>query len=515
MAFDAFRDARTIDSGAELHADVCIAGAGAAGITLARELLRSGVRVCLLEAGGLSVEPEVNALSVIENVGRPYRPNELRLRYFGGTTNHWGGHCVPLLPMVLNGRDWIEHSAWPFTHEQLLPYYEAAHGVLRIGPFDYSAARAAAALNVPLLPIDGAFQTVMSRYNRLRFGLTFGEELNDASGLQCILHADLSAIDLASAESEDVRSVRVGSAAGNEFAVRAQYFVIACGGIENARILLNANHQRPAGLGNHADMAGRYFMEHVWYESGYILPRAPLSEYAHYVREVPYGDIAARFHLALTPEAQRELQVGAFRAELLPRSAAYRESYFLRHLGPADADVSTLLSRPFEFGHALRCGENATADAFVLGNYVEQRPNPESRVTLSNTRDALGRPNARLDWRLMRADHDGVVWSHRALAREVGRFNVGRMHIAIKDEYEIELQTAGGGAHHMGTTRMHENPNHGVTDPYGRVHHTENLYMAGSSLFPSCGYANPTLTIVAMSLRLADKLKRRLRGEGR
>jgi choline dehydrogenase-like flavoprotein len=115
----------------------------------------------------------------------------------------------------------------------------------------------------------------------------------------------------------------------------------------------------------------------------------------------------------------------------------------------------------------------------------------------------------------MSADHAGVVRAHRVLAREVGTFDVGRMHIAIKDEYEIELQSGGGGAHHMGTTRMHENPNYGVTDAYGRVHYTENLYVAGSSLFPSCGYANPTLTIVAMSLRLADKLKRRLRGEPR
>jgi choline dehydrogenase-like flavoprotein len=515
MAFDAFRDARTIESGAVLNADVCIAGAGAAGITLARALIASGVRVCLLEAGGLSVEPDVNALSVIENAGRPYRPNELRLRYFGGTTNHWGGHCVPLLPMVFSGRDWIEHSAWPYAYGELLPYYEAAHQVLRIGPFDYSAQRAAADLGVQLLPIDGAFQTVMSRYNRMRFGLTYGEELNDSPRLQCVLHADLSGIDLASAESDTVRSVRVRSSAGNEFTVRARFFVIACGGIENARILLNANHQRPAGLGNHADMAGRYFMEHVWYESGYILPRAPLSEYEPYVREVAYGDIATRFHLALTPEAERELEVGAFRAELLPRPAAYREAYFLRYAGPGAADVSTLLSRPFELGHALRCGENATPDAFVLGNYVEQRPNPESRVTLSETRDALGRPNARLDWRLMRADHDGVVRAHRVLAREVGAFNVGRMHIAIKDEYEIELHTAGGGAHHMGTTRMHDDPSQGVTDAHGRVHHTENLYMAGSSLFPSAGYANPTLTIVALSLKLADKLKRRLRGEPR
>lgn len=510
MPFPAFRDARTIDNGTELVADVCIAGAGAAGITIARELVQAGVRVCLLEAGGLSLDPDVDTLSVIENVGRPYAPNDLRLRYFGGTTNQWGGHCVPLSLGDFEARDWVRHSGWPYSYEELRHYYEAAHRVLQIGAFDYDPAAAAAEIGKPLLPFDGqAVETTVSRYNRLRFGLAYGDELNASRHLQCVLYADLSAIDLTNAESETVKSVRVRSVARNEFTVRARYFVIACGGIENARILLSSNHQRPAGLGHHVDLVGRFFMEHIWYESGYIVSRAPLSNYPHYVSEVELGDIRARFHIALPFAEQQRLRIPAFRAELQPKSVAYWEAFQLRHRSLKFADVSALLSNPFELGHALLRPADSVPNAFVLGNYVEQTPNPESRVTLSDTRDPLGRPNARLNWRLSALDHEGVVNAQEVIAREVKRLNIGRMRIGVRDRYEIELE-GGGGAHHMGTTRMHDDPARGVTDGQGRVHHTSNLYIAGSSLFPNCGYANPTLTIVATSLRLARTLKNRL-----
>jgi choline dehydrogenase-like flavoprotein len=504
MPFNSFRDARTIETGAELAADVCVTGAGAAGITIARELIRAGVRVCLLEAGGLSIDPEVNALSITENVGRKYPPNWGRLRCFGGTTNHWGGHCVPLSPLDLEVRDWVEHSGWPYSYEELRPFYEAAHEVLGLGEFNYDSADGAARLGVRLLPFDGKrIETTMSRYNPVRFGLAYGDELNASRNLQCVLYADLSSIDLSDPDSETVTSVRVRSVARNEFTVKASYFIVACGGIENARILLCSNRQRPAGLGNHSDLVGRFFMEHILYENGYIVLNEPLSAYPHYVTPVDFEGIFARFHIAVPAEEQRQLRIPAFRAELHAISAAYWE------LGVGD--VSALLMRPFEFGHALRCKENATPDALLLGNFVEQTPNPESRVTLSDTRDPLGRPNARLNWRLSALDHEGVVKAHDLISREVGRLGIGRMRVVIRDRYEIELEGAGGGAHHMGTTRMHQDPNKGVTDGHGLVHHTQNLYMAGSSLFPSCGYANPTLTIVATSLRLADTIKARLR----
>ena len=512
MAFDSFLDARKIEEGAELVAEVCIIGAGAAGITIALELTRSGVDVCLLEAGGLSVDARVDTLSVVENVGHDYTPNRLRLRLFGGTTNHWGGHCVPLRESDLQPRDWIAHTGWPFGYAELRGYYQRAHDQLGIGPFGYDPKAGAAELGAArLLPFDGQkVENTMSRYKRVRFGLAYGDTLAASPHLRCVLYADVTALDLDAAEGETVRAAQVRSVAGNQFTVRARYFILACGGIENARVLLASNHQRPAGLGNHADMAGRFFAEHIWFESGYIVPDAQITAYRHYTQEIPFKNWGVRFHIALTSPEQADLRIPAFRAEMQAKSAAYWNAQDIRQHGPTISALAQLISNPFELGHAIRCRKETPPDAFVLGNYVEQTPNPDSRVTLSNTRDALGRPNARLNWRLQSLDKEGVVRAHTVLAREVGRVGAGRMQIGLHDGQEIEIGAAGG-AHHMGTTRMNENPKLGVTDARGRVHYTHNLYVAGSSLFPNCGYSNPTLTIVATSFRVADAVKGRLK----
>jgi choline dehydrogenase-like flavoprotein len=513
MAFDRFRDARTIENGAIFNADVCIAGTGPAGITLARELTRSGVRVVLLEAGGLSIDPAVNALSTAENIGRPYEPNQLRLRYFGGTANHWGGHCVPLSPSDFAAREWIPHTGWPYDFNELRPYYERAHDVLEIGAFDYDVQSAARELNAQLLPFNPqSVETTVSRHNAMRFGLRYGDELNAAPTLTCILYADLSAIDLASAESERVTKARVRSVAENEFTVRARYYVVACGGIENPRILLCSNHQRAAGLGNHSDMVGRCFMEHVHFESGYLLPTGKFEDYLPYTRDAPDAqNVRTRLHLSLPIEEQRRQQIPAFRTELVARSHVYLEAWSIKNRGLGLHEVGTLLSHPFELGAALRCRDTAQPNVMAMRCYVEQIPSMESRITLSEAKDAMGRPQARVNWRLSAMDHEGIVKAQQVIAREVGRANLGRFRVGVRHASEVEAQGGGlGGAHHMGTTRMHDDPRHGVTDADGRVHHTQNLFMAGSSLFPNCGYANPTLTIVATSIRMADQLKRRL-----
>jgi len=514
LPFENFLDARKIEGGTRLEADVCVAGAGAAGITLARRLAAAGYRVCLLEAGGLSIDPKVNALSRVENAGRPYEADTLRLRYFGGTTNHWGGHCTPVQPAVLDGRPWMKGADWPYPFEELEPYYSEAHDVLGIGAYNYDAAAQAQEIGAPLMGFDsGAVESTVSRYNPVRFGQTFGEELNASPNIVCVLYAELSRIDLAEAASDAVTQVEVSSVAGNAFTVAARFYVLACGGIENPRILLNANHQRPAGLGNHSDQVGLYFMEHIWFESGYILPAGGLAQWRHYLREVDHESYRLRFHIALPEEQVRRLEIPNFRAELTAKSAAFWESWSLRNRGLRVQHVASLLSRPFDLGTALKCRDDAPPDVMVLGNYVEQCPNAESRVTLSETKDALGRQQPRLAWKLSKADRDGIVAAHKLISQEVGRASVGRMRVMIRDDEDLELDGATGGAHHMGTTRMSVDPARGVVDPTGRVHNLQNLYVAGSSIFPSCGYANPTLTIVATTLKLADHLESRLGAE--
>lgn len=515
MEYKAFLDAREIEPETQLDFDLCIVGAGAAGITIAREFLNTKLRVCVLESGGLHFDAAVNRLSEIDDVGRlPGKEALNRLRYFGGTTNHWGGHCVPLEPDDFEKQDWIAYSGWPYDYNELRPYYIRAHGVLGLGEFDYSPENIGSALGFKTFPFDRKIiATTVSRYNSVRFGIRYGNELDRAKNIKVILYSDVSEIMMADS-ANNVVSLLAKSIAGNQFYVRAKRFVIACGAIENARLLLISNRQRSAGIGNHSDLVGRFFQEHLWYSSGYIVPNTRNPDLRFYLREWPYGDISVRAHLALPSDKVRELKIPKFRSEIALESVSptYRLAKKIKN-NVSVGDVFALMSDPVGLGTLLRCKSNVPPTAYLLKNHVEETPNPDSRVTLSVKRDPLNRPQPQLKWKLSPIDQDGVIRAQRLIAHEVGRSGFGRMRIEMADGANDFLEKAVGTGHHMGTTRMDDDPARGVTDGDAKVHHTGNLYVAGSSLFPRCGWSNPTLTIVATSIRLADHLKIRFRAD--
>jgi choline dehydrogenase-like flavoprotein len=517
MKYKAFLDAREIGPETKFDFDLCIIGAGAAGITIAREFLNTNLRVCLLESGGLRFDPDVNRLSEIDDVGRlPGEEGLNRLRYFGGATNHWGGHCVPLEPGDFEKQDWIPYSGWPYDYNKLRPYYIRAHGVLGLGDFDYTPENIGAALGFETFPFDRKIvATTVSRYNPVRFGIRYGDELDRAKNIKVILYSDVSEIVMADPSTNNVVNVLAQSIAGNKFYVGAKYFVIACGAIENARLLLMSNRQRASGIGNHSDLVGRFFQEHLWYPSGYIVPNASNPKLRFYLQEWPYGEISVRAHIAVPSAKVRELQIPKFRAEigLVSVSSAYRLAKAIEH-NVSIGDVFVLLSDPVGLGTLVRCKSNAPPTAYRLINHVEQTPNADSRVTLSVKKDPLDRPQPQLKWKLSALDQEGVIRAQRLIAHEVGRSGLGRMQIELREGANDFLKEAVGPGHQMGTTRMDDDPARGVTDGNARVHFTNNLHVAGSSLFPRCGWSNPTLTIVATSIRLADHLKMRFRADG-
>ena len=154
--------------------------------------------------------------------------------------------------------------------------------------------------------------------------------------------------------------------------------------------------------------------------------------------------------------------------------------------------------------------EDPARRAIFFMNELEQAPNPASRVRLIEQRDALGMPRVQLEWRLSGLDKRSIRRAHELLARELGRAGLGRLQLMLSEDEHRWPPELGGGRHHMGTTRMHRDPARGVVDPDCRVHGVGNLYVAGSSVFPTVGAANPTLTIVALALRLADHLVEQL-----
>jgi choline dehydrogenase-like flavoprotein len=475
------------------------------------------LRVCVLESGGLHSDETVNNLSKIDDVGRLSGQEALnRLRYFGGTTNHWGGHCNPLEPDDFKKQDWIAYSGWPYDYNELHPYYIRAHDVLGLGKFEYIPENIGSALGFETFPFDRqVLATTVSRYNPVRFGIRYGDELDRAKNVKVILYSDVSEILMDDSAANSVVTVLVKSVAGNQFYINAKFFVIACGAIENARLLLMSNRQRPSGIGNHSDLVGRFFQEHLWYSSGYIVPNTRNPNLSFYLREWPYGDIGVRAHLAVPSGKVRELRIPKFRAEIALESVSptFRLARKIKDSVSA-ADVLALISDPVGLGALLRCKSAVLPTAYVLNNHVEQTPNPDSRVTLSVKKDPLDRPQPQLKWQLSPLDQDGVIRAQRLIAHEVGRSGFGRMRIEMEEGATDFLARAVGTGHHMGTTRMDDDPARGVTDGNAKVHYTNNLYVAGSSLFPRCGWSNPTLTIVATSIRLGDHLKMRFRAEG-
>jgi choline dehydrogenase-like flavoprotein len=495
-------DVETQPAPQDVEADVCIVGAGAAGITLALELERRARSVVLLEGGGLHRDDFSTGLyrgvaeaPALANVGAYLTAS--RLRYLGGSTNHWAGWCRPLDPLDFETREWIPHSGWPFGRAVLEPYYPRASELVQI-----EASERAAGSALPLADFpgdDGAFERARFQLSPpTRFGQAYRPALSQSRTTRLLLHANVVRI-ATEASGERVTHLEARTPGGREFRVGATTVVLATGGIENARLLLASNQARPEGLGNGHDRVGRFFMDHPHVSAGYVAFTAPPDWIEPFDFHRPAGARCDAIDvLSLRASAQRELRLPNVDVHL-QRSGRARSGSV-----PEAPDAVGAAARAFAAVDALARPDERAPTQARLRVRLEPLPNPDSRVVLDREKDALGMPRARLRWRLTPGDASNLETAVETLARQLGRARWGR---AQRLEIPGEPWPATGWAgHHMGTTRMHADPRQGVVDADGRVHELANLYVAGSSVFPTVGAANPTLTIVALALRLAEHL---------
>ena len=514
-------DARTLPDGSVIEGDLCIVGAGAAGISIALEWIGSSRTVVLLEGGGFAYEQKMQDLYRGTNAGLPYYPlDAARLHYFGGTTGHWAGFCSTLDPLDFEERSWVPDSGWPIARAELDPFYARAHRVLELGPYEYEAAqwqrRDAAMVPLPLDPAV-AWTKIWQFSPPTRFGAKYRDAITSAPNVRLYTHANVC--ELRANESVTaVDGLRARTLEGKEHRVRARQYVLACGTIQNARLLLASNARAAAGLGNAHDLVGRYFMEHLEMPSGQLLltARRPPSMSMY---SFEFGKTKARGELALTAVRQRAHGLLNATVSLTPATLeAPPMSTFeqfppdsmpsFRGVARADSAVAEPNEPP---SRPTRAPEPPRL--FALLTRQEQAPNRDSRVTLAPERDAMGMPRVRLDWRLTALDRRSFRGFYEVLGRELGRRGIGRVRMhdwVLESESTSWPKSLGGGWHHMGTTRMHSDPRRGVVDATCRVHGITNLYVAGAAVYPTAGCANPTLTLVALSLRLSDHLKRAL-----
>lgn len=475
-------DAREIENGAALEADVCVVGAGAAGISLARALARAGRDVVVLESGGLEPEPEAKELLVAENAGDPYFPlEENRDRALGGTTSLWAGWCRPLDPIDFERREWVPGSGWPFGREELDPWYERAHEVLELGPYEYRTEWWTAQLGRPPLPLDEtlAATEIFQLSPPVRFGSAFRDELEADGRIRIVLHA--TALELVSdREARAVQAVQAGSLDGRRFRVEPALCVLAAGGVECARLLLLSRGARPRGLANEHDLVGRFFMEHLHFPAGVI--------------ELPSRQPRRRFELYVWRPGKRAV------GRLFAAERARRRE------GLLNASVHIEPLRRSRVARALKL----SPDALWLHLTLEQVPDPQSRIVLGESLDGFGLPRARVVWRTGEAERTTFLRTRELVAEAFAKAGFGTLKVEPGESGETwpppPLQGLRG--HHMGTTRMSDDPREGVVDRDCRVHGLENLFVASSSVFPTSGAGTPTITIVALALRLADHLAR-------
>lgn len=558
-------DGRQYEDGAALAADVCVIGTGAAGMTVALELAAAGVQVVVLEAGGRRAEREAQdtyrghlASGTVHD-----RLDLVRQKRLGGTTAQWGGRCGMLEPLDLRRRNWVSDSGWPLEWRELEPHYRRAQALCDLGAFEYVAAEA--------LGRDEPFirdsEKAASRESPLEddrlwrwsppvdFWRRYGGRLAESHRAQVVHHANVVRLER-DPEGGRVLQAVASPSPGREWSVKASVFVLASGGLETARLLLASNRETPAGIGNHHDLVGRFYMTHPVAEVGRVCfadaGRAAagaffLSRDGVWCRRMLKLDAGAQerhgllnlaaalwFPDPLDPTHGNGL-LSAFglvraamaRGRLDWKSAGVQRHYgqlhgLGAHLGNVARDLPAVgaygamwVRRRWLARRRLPSFMVQPADGPLRFRFdAEQSPERDNRVTLSRDRDRFGVPRLELRFRVSSSDRDSVVRSLRLIGDEFGRLGAGSVEASPEGDLLAELEL-GDGTHQMGVARMADNPRQGVVDRDCRVHDAQNLFLAGSAVFPTSGAMGPTLTIVALSVRIAEAVRAEVRPTSR
>ncbi len=539
--------------GAVLQAHICIVGAGPAGITLALELARSGQSILLIESGDLvrnDRQQELNAGEVAD-VALHSPPDKYRERRFGGSTSIWGGRCVPFDPIDFENRPWIDNAAWPIAFAEVEQHYPMANTLCEAGDCEYDARLA---IKGGMRPILQGFTPTHFDLNRIErfscptnFGARYATRLRAEPNVKVVLRSTVTKLRCAR-DGAQIERLDVSNSRDVSFTVVADQFILAMGGIEIPRLLLTSNDIHTSGIGNANDLVGRYYMCHIAGTVGSLQVDGPREAVWHGYDVADDGTYCRR-RISLRPDVQAQLGVGnvVFRLHhpritdpchrTGPLSAIYLAKQFIsyeyarrlvhdapsarftwaQHLLNAATDpLSTTRFLSHWLKHRMLAERKFPSviirprtNLFSLDFHAEQVPNPLSRIGLAGARDRFGNQVVRVDWHYTAQDVETVSRAFELLRDDLAEQRIGTLAFAA-GEADIEAVVRRDGAyggHHIGTTRMAASSASGIVDKNCKVFGVNNLFIAGSAVFPTSGQANPTLTIVAMALRLADHLR--------
>jgi choline dehydrogenase-like flavoprotein len=549
-----FIDGRQIASGSTLETDVCIVGGGPAGIAIARELSGTSISVILVESGGWrpnKLTQNLNAAELASDSRHP-PPEMYRERRFGGSSTIWGGRCVPLIRSDFEPRSHVANSGWPISYDEMIPYYSRALTYCEAGEFAFEPSCLKASGPI----IDGLASTKITvgleRFSPpTDFGRRFKSDLIGSPVHRILLES--TCIRLANSDSgRSVEAVECSTISGNNFRICAKYVVVAAGGLESVRLLAASNDGVSTGLANSSGVLGRYYMSHLEGTLGRLQVDPGRGVAWNFART--RDGIYVKHHIRLSDEVQRryELRNMIFRLHhanpmdpqhgdpvlslmyiakrfILPeyrRKITAVELESLDRLQKGSAllvqHVSNIAENPLRLigflsswlyrRHACYrripyVALHSKHGAYPLDYNAEQTPLYDSRISLAHDKDRFGVPKLRIDWRVCPEDMASIAASYRQMHNILAGTNVAAVIYNDDTLNERVKEAVAIGGHHIGTARMSDDPKRGVVNPQCRTHDVENLYLAGSAVFPTSGSANPTLTIVALAIRIADRLR--------
>lgn len=551
----------------EVAAELAVVGAGPAGITVALEAADRGISVVLLESGALEFDPKAQDLSEGAEWDRHrHAPLSLSMRrQVGGTSNIWGGRCVPFDPIDFDARPYLNVPSWPVSYSQIEPYFQRACDWLVCGRPIFNVA------DVPKVPQEivpgfvdeGILGSSLERWSLpTNYGQVYKQRLKKSPRLRVLTSVTCTEI-VCPPEGGTARYLECRTPAGGHIRVSARAFVVACGGLEGTRLLMSSTGPAGEQMGNRGGHLGRWYMAHAEGSVANIRfttpPERTVFDYerdvdgvyikrrfsfaAEYQREhglpnvvswlgnweLPdarhgYGQLSFVF-LALTsplgsklaPEVQRLSMTGAEvpgtpygGAEITSRVSHLRN--ILRH-----PYATGKFAVSFGAGRFLAEGRRVPGFFMYSKNNVypfqyhgEHLPNPNSKVNLTRETDRLGRRKLSIDLRFSAEDTEGILSAHEHWDQYFRKLGIGQLEYLHDDLYAAIEQRHGGGFHQAGTTRMSASPGDGVVDENLAVHGVSNVYVASSSTFVTSGQANSTFMIVAFSVRLADHLIKKL-----
>ena len=526
-------DSLSLEKNTSITSDICIIGGGVAGITLGLELHKRHKGITLIESGGEEFSLEKQKLYSPETKPELYPdPTFSRLRYLGGSSNHWDNSTNTLDPIDFEKRDWVPNSGWPINYEDLAKYYPKAGYYCGVGADGYKLENWVNKLsgNNPFSESQDIKSSITkSAVTPTRFFVKNKDELENSTALTIYKNANLTDIDF-DVESGIVKSITFHSTPEVKHSVTAKIFIMCLGGIENARLMLKFNEKYNNKLGNQYDNVGRYFMDHPVIRAAHLYPSDTIDKtYFKFFKSILIKDKIVHGHVKLKESALYNYRINNLRIPFVP-STKYIMSHGISSAHILSDSVSDL-EVPDDFGkHIMNIVRDIdllaeagsqqafdwelSDDAMQFGGFqiqamIEQTPDRDNRITLGTERDPYNIRRINIAWRVTDEDKRLAWEGLNILAREVGKLAIGRLRVLKERESRIWGSQLAFGHHHIGTTRMSNGPKQGVVDTDQKVFGTKNFFIGGSSVFSTGGHVPPTLTIVALSIRLAKHISDR------